>query len=75
MYGLLLNRAVHYGEHHLRPETGYHQDIPCAKDVYIRDGTTMHASLAEQLTVLPAVTVAAMSMGNSAKVILLLYYD
>jgi hypothetical protein len=41
--------------------------------VYIRDGTTMHASLAEQLTVLPAVTVAAMSMGTSAKVSIAYY--
>ncbi|CAM9262593.1 unnamed protein product [Phaeothamnion confervicola] len=57
-------RHIQYGEHHLRPVTGYHPEMPCAKEFYVRDNVHINATVVEQLTLLPAVTVTGLSMGD-----------
>ncbi|KAG5181257.1 hypothetical protein JKP88DRAFT_346660 [Tribonema minus] len=65
-------RHIHFGEHHLRPHTGYKPEIPCAKESYVRDGVVSYvrdgvvvgATIAEQLTLLPAVTVTSLAMSS-----------
>jgi acetylornithine deacetylase/succinyl-diaminopimelate desuccinylase-like protein len=59
--------ALSFGEHHLRPLTGYSPKVAIAREMYKREGSGVsNATLLEQLTLMPAVTVTHLKMGDES---------
>ncbi|CAM9537578.1 unnamed protein product [Chrysoparadoxa australica] len=62
-------RGVQFGEHRVRSATGYHPETNMGRDSYNRGSMTLDATIIEQLTLMPAVSITALkyvTMGDGS---------